>query len=1080
MTKRLLSLLLFVFVLAGAVIVSPINVSSARWYLGDINGDQKVASIDYLMLKRYCLGTYSLSATQKAAADIDDSGSVDSVDYFMLKRHCLGTFNITQPDFFTPVSVGKSYTTSIAPASNYSDTYNSELTDGIRVESDKAYYSNTAYCGYLGSVDIILDLGEEDMYMLNKFELSYLDTNEAGISRPASVRIYGSVNNSHWTSIGTAVLSEQALGTPGTATYMPDTEVHFRYIKFSVTRNTSWVFIDEISVYANVADYTPTPEDSYDKAYSKDSLTDTQYLSAINGVASGSFDSALDRIVISEGCDVSITTSKYDARVEDADASLLTDCVDVGAHYERNTWVAFDCTTSPSKITVDLGQVTDDVCGFELYAFNMPSANIYLPTYVTVSVGDSLSNMAVIARSYGVSSDQENYSYRVMLDKRIAIRYVTFTVYAESGYCWFEEAVVYGNRKKPDVSAESLSVYGGCDIPVITTPEYWSVGSDYNTVQNLVLGKPQEIATDVFLDSDSYAEFNTSESTQLLTDGSVPTNTYCYSYGWVHFNRGQSRKIIYDLGKTSAVSSFSVNVLDYNDWSIELPEYFYLVLSEDGENWYRAGEIYPVHDDDVVILTCSLELDKSYRARYAMICFPIQIHVFLGEISVYGTKNINGAVSLADSGLSEFAFYPDAALDELGFAAPSEDILGGVEDLMLIYHTGTTVNEDFLLPYVAYLDKNGNIVDTMFDGYLFLPTTGELPSGGRPYGDSIKSDWDYLFDDIFKTGYGMDALEATAKRVGDELSIEDFKLKVYITIPHMSDTITNFGDVDRDGISEDLSELDDRLKVAEWYVDRVRAEFDSREYDHLELYGFYWFHEAISGSDATTAQRVNALLDEKGEQLFWIPYFQAQGFTIWENLGFDVACLQPNYAFSLSVDESRLKFASQLAQLYGLCIEIEIQGIALGDDRYFDKYMNYLQGGITYGYINDCIHMYYQGVKDFYNACYSSSAKARLIYDYTYDFIKGTLEVTPDTPKDLSFDVWSGSPLKGSLKTDAAKPYTEFRLEVSPEHGTVSISEDGTFTYYPNKGYTGTDTFSYSVSEQLGWSEIATVTVNVD
>ncbi len=59
-----------------------------------------------------------------------------------------------------------------------------------------------------------------------------------------------------------------------------------------------------------------------------------------------------------------------------------------------------------------------------------------------------------------------------------------------------------------------------------------------------------------------------------------------------------------------------------------------------------------------------------------------------------------------------------------------------------------------------------------------------------------------------------------------------------------------------------------------------------------------------------------------------------------------------------------------------------------------------------------------------------------------------------------------GDPLNASLLGDAS-------------HGTVLVNPDGTFTYTPDTGFTGADSFTYSLSDGKGASDWATVTVSV-
>jgi Big-like domain-containing protein len=49
----------------------------------------------------------------------------------------------------------------------------------------------------------------------------------------------------------------------------------------------------------------------------------------------------------------------------------------------------------------------------------------------------------------------------------------------------------------------------------------------------------------------------------------------------------------------------------------------------------------------------------------------------------------------------------------------------------------------------------------------------------------------------------------------------------------------------------------------------------------------------------------------------------------------------------------------------------------------------------------------------------------------------------------------------------------------SPSHGGMTMSGNGSFTYTPSAGYTGTDSFTYFASDGMAGSNTATVTINV-
>ncbi|GAB4149365.1 MAG: hypothetical protein Tsb009_23620 [Planctomycetaceae bacterium] len=54
---------------------------------------------------------------------------------------------------------------------------------------------------------------------------------------------------------------------------------------------------------------------------------------------------------------------------------------------------------------------------------------------------------------------------------------------------------------------------------------------------------------------------------------------------------------------------------------------------------------------------------------------------------------------------------------------------------------------------------------------------------------------------------------------------------------------------------------------------------------------------------------------------------------------------------------------------------------------------------------------------------------------------------------------------------------TTITVESDPTNGTLSLNADGSFTYTPDAGFVGTDTFEYRLTNSLGGFDIATVTI---
>lgn len=1075
------------FLLVAVLLFSTITVfadtSDSKQRLGDINGDGEINAQDYLLCKRFALGTCVLDEVQRDCADVNEDGFIDGPDYILIKRHAFGNYVIAQPeggdeDVVNPynpynylVSSGKSYTTSISAGSSYPDSYGCELTDMIFDVSNS--YVSGSFSGYNKNVEIVVDL-EESGIDINKFELSYLSVDKAGIYIPSSIEVYASDDNRSWSKLGSMTIPEFRPEVVERAALVLDTSVSYRYVSFVVNKAHAWVFLDELLIYSEHLQVND-PDYVIGNAYDNSALTDEIIFNNREYVSSGkSIDKSLDLVNVALEKDYVVICENYDERTGGSD-TLFTDGAPIGASFELQSWIGLNNTNQSAKITVDLGEVRNDIAGFSMHCFNRPFSGISLPEFVEISVSKDGIEYYTIAVSYSAEYDQENYAFSIFLNELIEVRYVSFIISRGESNCWIEEVQVFANCEQ--ASTESVHLYDGFDMVFTEEPSYWDISEDYDISQNLILGLSQEIMTDIYLDQNAERPHNAPEDTPLLTDGVTTEDVYCYNGFWNQFHRGDGRKIFYDLGHISSVSSYNIRFLHDIQYAIYYPYNVKMVLSEDGKNWYTASDI-TLSDMPEGIINVSEEFDTPYRARYVMFYFDVRVHVFIDEICVDGIKNIENANSLTSLPVYNISFEGSSA-KPLGYAAPNADRLGGAEDVCLIYHNIIKGDTEFFLPYVAYLDKNGNVVDTLFDAYLFLPSTGSLPSGGTPHSTNNASDWKYLYNELFTEGKNFDALDQTATLVKNQLGLTDYKLKVFATIPLMDSSRVDFGDLDSDGIDEDITTLDGRLDTARKYVGMILEKFASNEYENLELCGFYWFHETITGEDVETVQAVTEMVrDEYNSQMFWIPYFSAAGYTRWKEFGFDVGCLQPNYAFKLTVEPSRIEAAATIARHFGMCIEMELDGRELSDNRFFDKYMQYLSGGVKYGYMNDCIHMYYQSGSIFASAYHSSDARVNLIYDYTYQFIKGTLDITPDAVTGMYKYTSVNTALTGTLNldSDVKKEYT---LAFSPDHGTVTILDNGTYVYYPNKGFVGTDTFTYRIGNHLGWSDECTVTVTV-
>ncbi len=351
--------------------------------------------------------------------------------------------------------------------------------------------------------------------------------------------------------------------------------------------------------------------------------------------------------------------------------------------------------------------------------------------------------------------------------------------------------------------------------------------------------------------------------------------------------------------------------------------------------------------------------------------------------------------------LSAFSFTVQA-----DFPNPDEMMLG-YENLVLTYtHNPNRAdkgahNVEDLKPYVGYYDANGQIIDYFFDSYLFLPCVANGITGARlhydPANPTKAADWIDYVEGTFTEGLNVDALEVAFGNAKQELGdTSDKKAGVVLTILYPGvDAKSNFGALG--GKSLDFSKMEDRKYAIKWIIDEQLKLYNERDYQNLELIGFYWLEEYLySGAqgniDKELFKYASDYLHSLGLKFVWIPWYCSNGYDKWQELGVDAITMQPNMFWQQVADRNRVGDCLVYCENLGMGMEMEVSNSVFSSSEYFNRYLDYLQGGVESGAMNS-VKMYYQDGKEgvYFNAYNSDNERGRAVYDLTYKYAKGIL-----------------------------------------------------------------------------------------
>ena len=629
---------------------------------------------------------------------------------------------------------------------------------------------------------------------------------------------------------------------------------------------------------------------------------------------------------------------------------------------------------------------------------------------------------------------------------------------------------------------------------ILLSPAVLDGGSCAAANTNIALNKKYTIESGA-ANENSYASTEVGSKEQL-TDGKTGNPKYCYSGEWSHFVRAISRTITLDLEKVMSVNGFEIGFLQNKSAGIYCPQEVVFSISENGQDYMTVAKVpnsVPNTEITPTRVVYSASTKKSYKARYVRIYFDVQVNSFADEIQVFGREDLSGAASIT----------PDEPIEESRYFDSGEK--AGVKDI-ICFHYGywpddeTLANnkKDVFKPYIGYIDKDGNYVDTMFDAVMFLIIQGKCPSGGSLTangGPSILSDWEYLINNTFEENINLDALDKATAELKEALKLPDsHKTAVYLSVPHpkVSDDI-EFGDYDGDGKVNKITNLNDCVKVYTWYVDKVLQIYQEKNYQHIELKGFFWSSESLLAEyyeeEPELAKRCVAELHKRNMQCIFIPYYQATGIEKAQEVGFDATIMQANLTFNQTLRQNpagMMEDFKYTAEKYHTGIQMEMHdAFVYNYATYAPLYKQYLISASNNGLMKDAIHAYYQGAGygAMYQCAVSKDPSIRWFYDATYKFIKGTLNLS-----DFNIEITTeGTTIKGkafigkfNIEGDWCNSQHNFSVSKQPKHGTVGINaEKGEYIYRPDRNYVGTDSFTLKYDDPNGEPVLVEVNMTV-
>ena len=764
--------------------------------------------------------------------------------------------------------------------------------------------------------------------------------------------------------------------------------------------------------------------------------------------------------------------------------------------FDKWDWVGFKPTTT-LVITFDLGTAAHKLAEVEAGVLSQKDYGIHLPSLGRLSASEDGENWVELCTVQPPADAEASskFVFRFALPKAVTAQYVRLMFNpGTSGFLFLDEIAGYEYSEFGNIdvqhgenAGESLSEFDFYDYSLSheTLVPVSSGDADYDTYQNLALLEGANVQIAHFDPmNDSVCQNNTPKGKiSMLIDGNFATRPAYSDPAFVKFVRGCGRHVVIDLGNKMAVDRVTGEFLNEVSVGVGAPPALMVEVSLDGESWVTAwADFTGIYGDRSKIINYRMDakFKSAFLCRYVRVSFQtvpfndITSSVYASEFEVWGKKNVENAVEAQYDESYSNGRYP--TVEEAGC---SNILFGGLtsSDPSIASLTVAQAKE-----LVGYLDADGNIKDTFMDSFCFC---GMASTRGADNKQTVEN----LIKCIFAENANLAAVNTAKGEVNAALG-KDEKVGIWISLicPNADDVCP---DIDGDGKNEDMNLVEDRLDFLKWEIEAFLKEYAKHDNPNCTLLGFYWLDECIDreeeDKDAVTIRAINKYIHEKGLRSFWCPYYNAYGIWRWKEVGFDFACYQPNYMF-YSTEPTRLRAASTIAKINGLCMEIEIEDA--GSASSCALFRQYLREGYDSGEMNS-VKMYYHGsiAGVLTKARTMAPAHSKALYNDAYLYAKCKLDDTYNIAANASFDnftdltaeVQNGKRLKMNIADSEKVDLSGYHLRLiqTPVFGTIRLNNNGELNYSAMRGYDGIDTVKIEISDDAGNRKVITLVIDL-